>query len=284
MRHTFIMLTLVLSCFFMQSQWIKEKSTGYMKIGGWSLLADEHYTDQGLVDPNATRGLFISSIYGEIGLGKKLNLIGYLPFFVKNYQFAQVSKTNGKTYEPRHEYNGFGDLNIGLEYGLGIRNQWNFSGTLTLGIPSGSSEGGNEGSYQTGDGEFNQLLQINAGKSYHLRKLGLYFKSFLGFNNRTEGFSDEFHMYAETGTQFLKNKLLILTRLHWIKPIYNGTLDATNANGAIFANNIESFVIGGEMGWNLGSKWGVTFGITTPLYGKVIYKASSFSGGIFLNF
>ena len=64
----------------------------------------------------------------------------------------------------------------------------------------------------------------------------------------------------------------------------NGTLDATNANGAIFANNIESFVIGGEMGWNLGSKWGVTFGITTPLYGKVIYKASSFSGGIFLNF
>ena len=33
-----------------------------------------------------------------------------------------------------------------------------------------------------------------------------------------------------------------------------------------------------EMGWNLGSKWGVTFGITTPLYGKVIYKASSFSG------
>jgi len=56
-----------------------------------------------------------------------------------------------KTYEPRHEYNGFGDLNIGLEYGLGIRNQWNFSGTLTLGIPSESSEGGKEGSYQTRD-------------------------------------------------------------------------------------------------------------------------------------
>tara|TARA_Y100000389_G_scaffold71528_1_gene68225 strand:- start:807 stop:947 length:141 start_codon:yes stop_codon:yes gene_type:complete len=45
---------------------------------------------------------------------------------------------------------------------------------------------------------------------------------------------------------------LILKRLQWIKPIYNGTLDASNANGAIFANNIESFAFGGELAWNIG--------------------------------
>ena len=163
MMKKFILYIIVLLTLPIQGQWIKEKGKGYLKLGSWSLLADQHFTDQGKVDSNATRGLFIGSLYGEFGLGKNLNLISYIPFFVKNYQFAQVSATRvDKVYEKRQENNGFGDINIGVEYGFPTKNNWNFSATLYLGIPTGESEAGIDGSYQTGDGEFNQLIQFNS--------------------------------------------------------------------------------------------------------------------------
>ena len=140
MKKNSIILVALLLFTSVQGQWINEKGKGYYKIGSWSLLADEHYTDQGIVDPNATRGFFINSIYAQYGLSTKINLITYIPFLVKNYQFAQVSQTNGKVYEPRQEYNGFGDINLGLEYGLKTAGNWVFSTKLTFGIPSGKSQ------------------------------------------------------------------------------------------------------------------------------------------------
>jgi hypothetical protein len=283
MKKNSIILVALLLFTSVQGQWINEKGKGYYKIGSWSLLADEHYTDQGIVDPNATRGLFINSIYAQYGLSTKINLITYISFLVKNYQFAQVSQTNGKVYEPRQEYNGFGDINLGLEYGLKTAGNWVFSTTLTFGIPSGKSQAGSDGSYQTGDGEFNQLLQFNLGSGYGIGKQNFYLKSYFGLNNRTQGFSDEVHSYFETGTQVLKNKLLLLTRVHWIKPLYNGTLSAESSNGSIFANNVESMILGGEMAFQIGKKWGVSATLTQPLFGKVIFKATTYSGGIFFN-
>ena len=283
MKKNSIILVALLLFTSVQGQWINEKGKGYYKIGSWSLLADEHYTDQVIVDPNATRGLFINSIYAQYGLSTKINLITYISFLVKNYQFAQVSQTNGKVYEPRQEYNGFGDINLGLEYGLKTAGNWVFSTTLTFGIPSGKSQAGSDGSYQTGDGEFNQLLQFNLGSGYGIGKQNFYLKSYFGLNNRTQGFSDEVHSYFETGTQVLKNKLLLLTRVHWIKPLYNGTLSAESSNGSIFANNVESMILGGEMAFQIVKKWGVSATLTQPLFGKVIFKATTYSGGIFFN-
>ena len=283
MKKNSIILVALLLFTSVQGQWINEKGKGYYKIGSWSLLADEHYTDQGIVDPNATRGLFINSIYAQYGLSTKINLITYISFLVKNYQFAQVSQTNGKVYEPRQKYNGFGDINLGLEYGLKTAGNWVFSTTLTFGIPSGKSQAGSDGSYQTGDGEFNQLLQFNLGSGFGIGKQNFYLKSYFGLNNRTQGFSDEVHSYFETGTQVLKNKLLLLTRVHWIKPLYNGTLSAESSNGSIFANNVESMILGGEMAFQIGKKWGVSATLTQPLFGKVIFKATTYSGGIFFN-
>jgi len=247
------LIVVLLTFSFSEAQWLKEKGKGYYKLGSWSLLADEHFTNLGGVDPNASRGLFISSFFRHYGLSDKINLIGYIPFFVKNYQFAQISQTTGKEYEPRREFNGLGDINLAAEFKITPLGNWAFSGTLLLGIPSGKEVAGFDGSYQTGDGEFNQQVQLNFGKSYSLGKQAFYLKSYLGYNNRSGGFSDELHSFAETETQLWNSKLLVLSRLHWIRPLYNGTLDASNASGAIFANNIESFTLGGEVAINLGA-------------------------------
>lgn len=159
----------LLSFSFSRAQWLKEKGKGYYKLGTWSLLADQHFTDIGGVDPNATRGLFISSFFGHYGLSEKVNIIAYLTFFVKNYQFAQISDTRkDRVYEPRQEFNSLGDINIAAEVKILPLGNWAFSATLLFGLPTGKSVGGFDGSYQTGDGEFNQQLQFNFGKSIAL--------------------------------------------------------------------------------------------------------------------
>jgi hypothetical protein len=59
MKKNSIILVALLLFTSVQGQWINEKGKGYYKIGSWSLLADEHYTDQGIVDPNATEGFLL---------------------------------------------------------------------------------------------------------------------------------------------------------------------------------------------------------------------------------
>ena len=60
---------------------------------------------------------------------------------------------------------------------------------------------------QTGDGEFNQILQIDAGTAFKVKNTSLYANAYVGFNNRTNGFSDEVRYGIEAGGSFLNNKI-----------------------------------------------------------------------------
>ena len=212
MKKTILLsLLFVFSCQFMShAQWLEKKGNGYLKLSAWALEANQHYTNSGAIDPNATRGTFSLSLYGKYGLSKNWDVIAYIPFYVKTYQNHQVSLVTNETLAEGEENTSFGDMNIGVEYRLFKKSKHAFSTTLTLGIPSGDSNGGSDGSYQTGDGEFNQELRFNAGTSFKVSKHPFYAKGFLGFNNRTEGFSDELKFGFETGTGLFKNRLLLL--------------------------------------------------------------------------
>jgi len=283
MKKTILLsILLVLSCsFFSHAQWLEKKGDGYFKLSAWFLEADQHYTNSGKIDPNATRGIFNLNLYGKYGLSDNWDIIAYIPFYVKSYQNHQVSEITNETLLEGEEFNSFGDMNLGIEYRLFKTSKFAFSTSLTLGIPSGNSSGGSDGSYQTGDGEFNQILRFNAGTSFSLFKHSLYAKSHIGFNNKTKNFSDEVRAGIEVGTSFLESKLLLLFRSNMVKSLRNGSLDASNSNGSIFANNVEFISIGGEIAWKLTKKIGVSFGYNSAISGKVIYAAPSYNGGIF---
>ena len=251
-------------------------------MAAWSLVADQHYTNSGQIDPNATRGNFTMSLYGEYGLTDKLDIITYVPFFTRIYQNAQVSGITGNVLQEGESLNAFGDLDIGVRYLLYKKKNLSFSTTLKFGLPTGKNSGGSDGSYQTGDGEFNQLLTVDAGISYQLFQKPSYAKTFIGFNNRTQGFSDEFQYGFETGIK-LFDKLWILGRLHSVNSLQNGTLTAQNTQGSIFANNIEYVAVGGEAAYYITKKLGVTLNYTSAISGRIIYANPSISGGIFLD-
>ena len=283
MKKTIVLnLFIIFTCpFFTHAQWLEKKGNGYFKLSAWSLEADQHYTNSGKIDPNATRGVFNLNLYAKYGLSENWDMIAYIPFYVKSYQNNQVSQIRNETLLKGEEFNSFGDMDLGVEYRLFKKSKYAFSTTLTLGIPSGDSKGGSDGSYQTGDGEFNQIIRFNAAASFFLFKHSFYAKSYLGFNNKTENFSDEVRAGIETGTSFFGSKLFLLLRSNMVNSLRNGSLNASNSSGSIFANNVEFISIGGEVAWKFTKKIGLSFAYNSAISGKVIYAAPSYSAGVF---
>lgn len=299
MKRKFVHAVLLIICcgFFSQAQWLKEKGKVYIKLGTSHLLAREHYTSTDAVDPNATRGLWTNSVFLQFGLSNSLNIVGYVPFLVNTYQFVQVSEVTGDILLNRASLTSFGDTELGLEISLLKKDRWVLSSTVKFGIPTGNSVGLTEddvdgteldrisgSSYQTGDGEFNQKIELNFGTSYSLLGAPAYFKAIAGYNNRTGGFSSELHLTGETGFQALDNRLLILGAGSLLKSMKNGTLDATTAEGSFFANNLESLILRAEVAYEIIDNFGISFTYGVPVWGRLIFKAPIYSGGVYLNY
>ena len=265
------------------AQWTKEKGNAYLKASVWYLEADEHFTNNGETDPNATRGNFFVNIYGEYGITKKLDAVAFFPVYARIFQNQQTSGTNGSVIEEEETINSIGDFEIGLRYGLISNEKYALSTSLILGIPTGEDAGGSNGSFQTGDGEFNQFLKIDFGLSFRILNKDAYFKAHLGFNQRSKGFSDEIRYGSELGWNILRNKLWVSTRLSAIESLQNGDLNAQNNQGSIFANNIEHILLGGELSYYIQKKWGLTAHYDGTLRGELVYAAPRFGGGIFFD-
>ena len=282
-KYFILAIIALLSIQISNAQWTKGKKNGYYKLSAWSLVADKHYTDTGNIDPNATRGQFNLNFYGEYGITDKLDIIAYIPFFSRAYQNDQISGTTGQTIQEGEAINNIGDSDIGIRYSILKRDYLALSGTLKLGIPIGEDSGGTDGSFQTGDGEFNQLVQVDLGVPVAIKNTPLYAKTFFGFNNRTQDFSDELHLGGEIGVSFWKRRIWLIGRLNRLQSLKNGSKSAQNTQGSIFANNVEYTSFGGEVAYYITKKLGVSVSYATATDGRIIYASPSISGGIFLD-
>ena len=86
MRNKNLILVLVFVCATSYGQWSKGKGKGFYKLSTWYLETDQHFTDTGDIDPNATRTQFNLNIYAEYGILDKLDVVGYVPFFARSTQ------------------------------------------------------------------------------------------------------------------------------------------------------------------------------------------------------
>ena len=263
--------------------WTQGKNQGYFKLGQWWLISDQHYTDVGQLDPNITIGLFNTYLYGEYGLTDKVTGLLYFPFFSRTYFNNTVSGTTGEVLTPGEAINGLGDTDIGLKYGLVNNGSIALSATLLLGVPLGNSNGGTAGNLQTGDGEFNQLVQLDLGTGFQLAKLPAYANIYAGFNNRTKGFSDEIRFGVEGGITF-GNKLTTIVRVFGVKSLKNGSVQDLSNSSSVFANNSEHISFSPEIAYKLNEKWGVSASFAGAFYGRIISANPSYSVGVFHQF
>ena len=269
---------------FAGGPWTQKKGVGYFKLSEWWLKYDKHFTDTGELDPNITSGIYNTSLYAEYGLSDKFTTIIYAPLFSRNIYNNQVSNTTGDILKAGDALNSIGDIDVSFKYGLTAPSaKFPIAATLTLGLPTGTTGHGELGILQTGDGEFNQAIQIDAGSGFQLGKSNAYFSVYAAFNNRTNGFSEEFKYGLEIGTGLLNQKLWVIGRLNGIESFNNGKLENGVTNTSIFADRSEFTSYGFESAYYITRQFGVSASFASAFRGKIIAAAPSYSVGVFLD-
>lgn len=263
--------------------WTQQRHSGFFKLSEWWIVFDQHYTDAGLIDPNVTTGIFNTTFYGEYGITDRLTVIGYVPLLTRNYMNNLVSATSGEVLVPGEAINSLGDLDLGVKFSLtkpGAKIP--VAASLTLGIPTGTPVAGSLNNLQTGDGEFNQIIQIDAGQSFRVHKQTYaYVTTYVGFNHRTNGFSEEFRYGIETGIGLAKSNLWLIARLLGVESFKNGATAETVTSTSIFANNTEYTSYSFEASYYLHKGLGISASFASAFRGEIIAAAPSYSVGIF---
>ncbi|HAS46220.1 MAG TPA: hypothetical protein DCS93_37410 [Microscillaceae bacterium] len=255
--------------------WVAGKGHGYLRLGQRMIQANKFFNLGGEVIDITTAGVHITELYGEYGLGNNLEVSLYFPLFFRSTLNSIRFEQSGRV-QPGDEVNSIGDINVGIKYALIKNKPFVLSASLILGIPSGVVGGGNTQLLQTGDGEFNQMLRLDVGYSFS----PFYLTAGIGFNNRTQDFSDEIHANFEIGVTY--KKLIAMIKAGTVQSLNNG--EAAAAVTGIFSNNTEFISAGPEIAWLFNKNFGFSGGVAFAFAGQNILAAPAYNAGFFVKF
>jgi protein XagA len=256
--------------------WPIGKKKTYVKLGQNAIVSPFYYSPSGDIVDIRTTSLYTTSLYAEYGLSDRLTAILYLPFFVRATLNEVQYRQSGRVDEGEM-LNAIGDTDISFKYSLIKDKPIVVSTTVLLGLPLGETRGGASGILQSGDGEFNQMLRVDGSHSFYPKPL--YASAYIGVNNRTKNFSDDFRAGAEVGYTF-KNKLVTILKFDLVQSFFNGsTLVADNG---IFSNNTEYVSPSVEFAYVVNNNWGVSASAGFALAGRNILAAPNVGLGIFV--
>lgn len=272
-----VILTLATIQSYGQGPWNKKKGEGFVKLSQTILKGNQFFDSEGELKTITGSGIYITSIYTEYGISDRLTAVAYVPFFRSVLNERQL--VNSGILVPGDESNSLGDVNLSLQYGILNIGPFVLSSSLTLGLPIGQTAGGETMLLQSGDGEFNQLLKVHAGYSFH--PVPVYALIGVGFNNRTNDFSDEFHANFEAGVT-IKKSITAAIKLYNLSSFNNG--DGTATQSGIFSNNLEYFAFGPSIAYTHNDKFGVSADIQGAFSGQNILAEPSINFGLFYKF
>lgn len=273
-----LILLLITGVAFSQSAWNKKKGSGFFKLSESIIVSDQFFDNSSEIVDITTTGVYITSIYGEYGISDKITAFAYMPFFFRN-TLNEIEFSTSNTSQPGDELNSFGDTDIGLAYAILQDSKFVLNASLMFGLPLGNDGGGDTGLLQSGDGEFNQLIKANWGYSFY--PAPFYATGSIGFNNRTNDFSDELHWSAEVGVS-IKDNFNLALKVYNITSFENG--DALSSQNGIFANNTEFLSIGPELSYTYNNKFGISATVQGAASGRNILASPNYSAGIHYQF
>ncbi len=257
--------------------WPQPKGSGFFKLDFTTIHARELFGADGSIfsinGAGTQLGFYSNSFYGEYGITNRLTAVSYIPFFVRSKVNEGIGSITGEILQPGLSNNGIGDIDLGLRYGLYNKGGVSITALLFLGLPTGDAT--NENLLYTGDGEFNQLLRLEAG----VGAAKWYATGYVGFNNRTNNFSDEFRYELEFGHKFFNNQLIAGVKIAGVQSFNNG--DPTNSNNGLFANNVEFTSPQVFLAYEFKNNFGISAQAAGAINGKNALAASALSFGVY---
>ena len=124
------------------------------------------------------------------------------------------------------------------------------------------------------------MLSIDVSSSLKMGKLYPYVSTFAGFNNRTEGFSDEFRFGFETGLSI--GNFTGIFKVFGIRSFRNGSLDDNLFYSGLLVNNSEYLILSPELAYNFSKKWGLSFNYSKAVSGRLMFVSPAYTIGVFL--
>jgi hypothetical protein len=263
MRYLVLLSLQLISISVFGQAWTKAKGKSFTKIDYSTIQSVKQFNDAGIiVDADKLSNNSIN-FYTEYGLTNRLTIVAHLPY-VSN-ALDNVSNS------------GIGDTDIALRYALKTSGLA-LSTTFQAGLPIGKNTDVN--GLFTGDGEFNQMIKLNAGTGSNKwwTQLGV------GFNNRTKGYSDEIRFDAELGYKLFSEKLLTILKIGSITSRNNGSINSLSKRG-LYANNVEYFAPALELLYYFNQNYGLSVRAAGAGKGARNVQASpQFSIGFFADF
>ena len=273
MKHLYTIILSFSAFITLAGGWVQPKNNGYFQLSQRLLVADQIFKDWSETVDFRTLSNYTTSFYGEYGLNDKFTLVTDVPLFVRNTLNAEVNGNTGETINEGISFNSFGDIDLALKYGLKTEGSLVMNVGLFLGLPTGSTNSSSNIPLPTGDGEFNQMVKIEAGYGFNSP---VYLVGGLGYNNRTKGFSDDVRYDLELG---FANKFLFRIKVSGIKSTFNG--DDSFSSTALFSNNVEHMTYNPEIGYIHDDKYGASLGIAGG-NGRNVHAAPYFTFSLFM--
>lgn len=253
--------------------WPQPKGGYFIKLSEWWIVSDQHFDNSGNVVINTHEfGYYSTALFAEYGFTDRLTGILYFPFL--NYTYSLPPSQTGKLSAL-----AVGDMDIGLKIGLNSQRPVALSMTLLMGIPVGKARGSITGGLQTGDGEWNQAVILDAGMGLNIANSTGWANLYGGYNLRSAGNANEILYGLEGGIHVSKNKIGIVAKVAGVNAVGSG--DSPANSQSLFSNNREYLSFSPEIIYHFNDNWGLAAGVGTAFSGKNIFANTSFTIGVF---
>lgn len=251
--------------------WTPEKGNGFFMLSyrfiGGSYLANS----SSMIGTSPFASVSTANLYGEYGITNRLCGIVYTPFFTAATQQAGIDEFN--RVHVADQASGFGDVDLALKYKF-YDGDIKVAGSFWAGINSGNYNAGTTGRLHLGDGDFSQMLRVDASGAFK----SFWWTVFGGFNNRTNNFSDEIRFGGEFG--YKRNRFMALLKVNANYSLYNGTQPDTYSPG-IYSNNIEYLGVGPQFLYKFDNNLGLMAEAGFAFQARNIIASPSLSVGVF---
>ena len=271
-----------------QSGWTQNQNSGYFKLNQSAIRAGQFFNPDGDLIDITTTSVYSTVFYGEYGLNDRLTALLNAQLFVRSTINELESRADGAVI-PGDEFNGLGEIQLGLKYGLITEGPIVLAASTQLKLPSGESVGGDTELLQSGDGAWGAIGMLHASHSFYPKPF--YANLSVGYQWRgtadleyssglvSVDYDDAFIWGGELG--WTPNKSWALA-LKWtqVQPFEADESEGVTGSSSIFGNRLTYFAVIPEVNYIV-QNWGFSASVGGVLFAKNILAAPSTNFGVF---